>query len=422
MKRILLTTTSLVLAAGVAQADITFSGTAGIALIDDNGASVAGTATSASLAADAITAAGASTAAAAGLTAARALNTGTASTALLTAEATYAAIVGTPTALQETALTTAGTTYATAIAAATDAVAALEAQELAAGRAAVAAGTAATAANTKRDAGANAANAASRATRDGMFFESYYDFNITASAESDNGVSVSVGFDMGAGNKIDYNDDDQLEAQGVDVGDADVSVSYAGWTVAVDQAGIDNLFDDTDGAQDVSLSGTVGGMSVAVTTDLEGSTNSYKVAGSVAGVALTITGTNNDDNAGSASKIAASYAMGNGLTLKGSVEDESKADGSEDDSTLGFSYAMDALTVGYTTIKPGSNGSLGDEWDFSVAYAAGATSASFALDETDATTIIVDHALGGGASAFAAMHDKAGTDNDLTAVGLNFAF
>ena len=41
MKRILLTTTSLVLAAGVAQADITFSGSTGIALIDDNGASVA---------------------------------------------------------------------------------------------------------------------------------------------------------------------------------------------------------------------------------------------------------------------------------------------------------------------------------------------------------------------------------------------
>ena len=40
-KRILLTTTSLVLAAGVAQADVSFSGTAGVALIDDNGASAA---------------------------------------------------------------------------------------------------------------------------------------------------------------------------------------------------------------------------------------------------------------------------------------------------------------------------------------------------------------------------------------------
>ena len=97
MKRILLTTTSLVLAAGVAQADVSFSGTAGVALIDDNGAS---------------------------------------------------------------------------------------------------------------------ARKQVRHCYGDMFFESYYDFDITASAESDNGVSVSVGFDMGAGNKIDYNDDDELEAQG----------------------------------------------------------------------------------------------------------------------------------------------------------------------------------------------------------------
>ncbi|MDA8785749.1 porin, partial [Planktomarina temperata] len=87
-------------------------------------------------------------------------------------------------------------------------------------------------------------NGASEDTRVDMFFESYYDFDITASAESDNGVSVSVGFDMGAGNKIDYNDDDELEAQGAAVTDADVAVSYAGWTLTVDQAGIDNLFDD----------------------------------------------------------------------------------------------------------------------------------------------------------------------------------
>jgi outer membrane protein OmpU len=297
MKRILLTTTSLVLAAGVAQADVSFSGTAGVALIDDNGASVA--------------------------------------------------------------------------------------------------------------------------SRDGMFFESYYDFDIAASAESDNGVSVSLGFDMGAGNKIDYNDDDELEAQGNSVGDADVTVGYAGWTLTVDQGGIDNLFDDTDGSQDVQIAGSIAGWSVAMTTDQEGSTSSYKVGGNVAGVALTFTGTDNDDAGGSATGISASYAMG-ALTVKGAMSDES--DDGEDDSSIGFSYAMDSLTVGYTTIKPGSNGSYGDEWDASVKYTAGALVASFAIDETDATTIIADYALGGGASAFAAMHDKAGTASDLTTVGLNFAF
>jgi outer membrane protein OmpU len=313
MKRILLTTTSLVLAAGVAQADVSFSGTAGVALIDDNGARDAATA---------------------------------------------------------------GTADATSY-------------------------------------GSD------------MFFESYYDFDISASAESDNGVSVSLGFDMGAGSKIDYNDDDEVEAQGASVGAADVTIGYAGWTLTVDHAGIDNLFDDTDGAQDVQLSGTIAGWSVALTSDESASTSSYKIGGNIAGVALTLTGTDNDDNGGDASKIAASYAMGNGLTLKASVEDESLASGAEDESTIGFSYAMDAITVGYTAIKPGTvagSDSYGDEWDFSVKYTAGPLVASFAIDEADATTIIADYALGGGASAFAAMHDKAGTASDLTTVGLNFAF
>ncbi|MDC0639626.1 porin [Planktomarina temperata] len=262
-------------------------------------------------------------------------------------------------------------------------------------------------------------NGASDETRVDMFFESYYDFDITASAESDNGVSVSVGFDMGAGNKIDYNDDDVLEAQGNTVGDADVAVSYNGWTLTVDQAGIDNLFDDTQAAEDVMISGSIAGWSVALTSDQEGSTSSYKVGGNVGGVALTFTGTDNDDAGGDATGISASYAMGD-LTVSASMSDESND--AEDDTSVGFSYAMDALTIGYTTIKPGSDGSLGDEWDASVKYSAGGMVASFALDEADATTIIVDYALGGGASAFAAMHDKPDTASDLTTVGLNFAF
>ncbi|MDB9800629.1 hypothetical protein OAB99_00630, partial [bacterium] len=44
---------------------------------------------------------------------------------------------------------------------------------------------------------ATAGTAAATSYGTDMFFESYYDLDITASAESDNGVSVSVGFDMG---------------------------------------------------------------------------------------------------------------------------------------------------------------------------------------------------------------------------------
>ena len=98
-------------------------------------------------------------------------------------------------------------------------------------------------------------NGASLTGRNDMFAESYYDFDITATAETDNGITVKLGLDMGSGGEIDYDDDDKLEAQGASIGDADVAVSYNGWTLAVDQAGIDNLFDDTDGSQNLSLSG-----------------------------------------------------------------------------------------------------------------------------------------------------------------------
>jgi hypothetical protein len=260
-------------------------------------------------------------------------------------------------------------------------------------------------------------NGASDATRTGMFVASHYDLNVAVSASADNGLTMSAGFDMGSGEKIDYDDDDALEVQGAAVGDADVAVSYNGWTLTVDQNGIDNLFDDSQ-AEDMSIAGSIGGLSVAVATDLENSTNSYKLGYSLGDIALTLTGTNNDDAGGDASGISVSYPMG-ALTLSASVSDESND--AEDDTSIGLTYAMDAITVSYTSITPGSNGSMGDEWDAKISYATGAMTASIALDEADATTMIANYDLGG-ATAFAAMHDKPGTASDLTTFGINFAF
>ena len=262
-------------------------------------------------------------------------------------------------------------------------------------------------------------NGKSDNTRTGMFVESYYDLDVTVSAAADNGMTFALGFDMGAGNKIDYDDDDKLELQGTSVGDADVSMTYQGWTVTVDQAGIDNLFDDTDGAQDMKVAGSVAGFDVAFTSDLEADTSSYSLGTTVAGIALTFTGTDKDDANGSAAGVSAKYTVSDTLSLSGSMSNESND--AEDDASIGLTYKMDALTLGYTSIKPGTNGDLGDEWDLSIAYSAGAMSASFAIDEADATTMIAEWDLGG-ATAFAAMHDKAGTADDLTTMGINFSF
>jgi len=173
--------------AGVAAAEVTFSGAAGIALVDDNGAYAAATHTTYSLAETELRA----------------------EAALADARDAKEALVN-PTATRTTA--------------------AEQALEKAADKA---------------DGGPAAANAAARKAASDMRLASYYDLDVSATVETQTGVTFALGFDMGAGQIVDYDDDDKIEVQGATIGDVNVSATFAGWTLTVDQNGIDNLFDDT---------------------------------------------------------------------------------------------------------------------------------------------------------------------------------
>ena len=173
--------------AGVAAAEVTFSGAAGIALVDDNGAYTVATHTTYSLA-----------------------------EAELRTEAALADARDAKDAL--VSRTAAQTT------------AAEKTLEKAADKA---------------DGGPTAANAAARKAASDMRLASYYDLEVSATVETQTGVTFALGFDMGAGQIVDYDDDDRIEVQGATIGDVNVSATFAGWTLTVDQNGIDNLFDDT---------------------------------------------------------------------------------------------------------------------------------------------------------------------------------
>ena len=259
------------------------------------------------------------------------------------------------------------------------------------------------------------------------------DLNMAVSAASDNGITASATVDLGEGELIDYNDDFAIDSQCSTVTTATtpacvvgsssspaITLGYAGYTLVADKEGVDNLFDDTQ-HEDISIAGAAGGITFAATFDMEDDASSYKVGYTAGDLTVTLTGTNDDDNGGSASKIAATYAMGD-LTLSASMEDESKADDSEDDNTFGVTYKMDAITVAYTMIDPGGSAKdMGDEWDAKISYSAGAMSASYAVDEADVTKLIMEYDLGGGATAFAS--NKEGTAAaDQTAFGINFKF
>ena len=253
-----------------------------------------------------------------------------------------------------------------------------------------------------------------------MQFTSGYDFDVTVSSTTDNGLSMSGGFDLGGGKLVDYDDDDAIEAQTGSTTSMDVAVSYNGWTLTVDQDGIDNAYTDDAAEQDASLSGSVGGLSLTVTADLENDHNSYSASYTMGDFAVTATGTNDDEGNGDASSVSVTYTMGD-LAITYKTADESVD--TEDDQSVKLAYTMDDITLTYTTIEPGgTNKDFGDEWDAKIAYSAGALTASFATDEADATTMIAEYDIGGGVTAFAAQHDKAGTANDLTTVGMTFKF
>ena len=107
------------------------------------------------------------------------------------------------------------------------------------------------------------------------------------------------------------------------------------------------------------------------------------------------------------------------LTLTASTDDEGAADST---NKVGFSYVMDSLTVSYTAIDPSAAGKdMGDEWDASISYSAGALSASYAMDEADETHLVAEYDLGG-ATAFFSSTSSDRTAGDYQAMGINFSF
>ena len=245
----------------------------------------------------------------------------------------------------------------------------------------------------------------------------HLDLSVAISGATDNGMtfSTSVGYD--AGQQADYNDDYQLDAAetGWATGAPEVAIGYNGVTLTVQQSGVDNLFDDA-AAHDLGVAGSASGVDYALTTDLNGGDYSYKVGYTMGDLSATVTGTNDKNVGGTASKVAVSYVVA-GATLSASVQNE---DGTaEDDATVGVSYSMGAASVSYTAIRPGSNGDFGDEWDAKISYTAGAVSGYITMDEADTTHLVAEYDLGG-ATAFVSSTNA--TAGDFTAVGINFAF
>ena len=251
-----------------------------------------------------------------------------------------------------------------------------------------------------------------------------YDFNAGLSGTSDNGITFAAGFDMGAGQLSDIANN-ALVTQSATIGAPTVSASMNGYTVAFSADGIDDLYDDSQNG-DVSVAGTIGGVTFKVVHDLEEdtaasaatfkaasgnagdanykaatftdavkavyNTTSYTLGTTVGGVGLALTGTDANDEGLSAMKAKATYVM-DALTF--GIESNNRGDSTKklNANKVSVAYAGEGVSASVSSNDD-------KDWDLSATLSAGANSATFATDEESAWDAKVASDLGGGASVF----------------------
>ena len=243
---------------------------------------------------------------------------------------------------------------------------------------------------------------------DDMALRTGYDLNIALSGSSDNGITYSMGTDIGGGDLIDRNDDFAIDSQDMGVSVPTMTISYAGLTITAEQNAIDDLYSD-DQSGDVGISGSMGGLSFAVVaeTDSDATSTSFSLSGATGGMTWGLVSTDDNGSGAAAQKVTLGYTVSDSLSASFKYDTKGDADAI---STFGITNVMGAITVGLSADD-------NDDWDASVAYTAGALTASLATDEESAWELVSEYDLGGGATAFLTT-----TESEFTALGMSFAF
>ena len=254
-----------------------------------------------------------------------------------------------------------------------------------------------------------------------MALNTHIDVNASVSASTDNGITMSTSFGYDAGTEVDYNDDFTIDGPetGWGTGAPELSIGYGGWTISAQNGGIADQYDGDVDSGDIGVAGSIGGVSVGVTTGSTSGRSSFSVGYSAGDISASIASTSDDNGAAAggdaAMKISVSYTMGD-AKVTASTDNNGAADTS---NSVGVTYAMGDLTVGYT-IAGDEGANMGDDYDLSVGYTAGPLSASFATNETSRTRVVAEYDLGGATAFFSSQ--QGGGSTQLSAMGINFSF
>jgi hypothetical protein len=363
MKKVLLTTTALTLAAGVASAEITLSGKTEAGVIR-TGTTAAVAAVAAGSAADLANDA-----------------------AIATAQAAYDAAVAATAASGDgidQAVIDAGLALAAAQAAKADALA-----------------------------GSAAVSAA-----DSFTVYSGIDINMAASATAANGYVFSIATDIGGGSIADVADK-EIDAQGETITAPTMTIGAGAYTIKVGNDLIDDYYDGDLSDYDLGVSGTTSGVNYGIAFNTEKGASSQWTATAgmdMGGVSLDVNA-NEVDGAENQVAIIAGYTMDT-ITLTLTNDNKGAA---KDIGTMKIAYADGPMKASYAIKNDkdhASNTNSGGKqsWDITLGYTMGSATVSYSTNESSAWEADVAYDLGG-ANAFIATDS-----NETILAGVNFSF
>lgn len=313
-----------------------------------------------------------------------------------------------------------------------------------------------------------------------MVAYSGYDMNVALSAETDSGIVFGMGFDMGAGLIADQNDDRAMDSQGAVIGTSALTATMSGYKLSIGSDKLDDVYDDSQNG-DIGLSGNVGGIAFNLVHDLTDEvvasaasyaaiptqkartaanptivmadstpylhgtdaatpavgdsdyvgrvftaakaatveTTSLSLGGATGAISYTFAMTTGNDAGDSAAKGSVTYTGMENLALTLAHDNAGKLEGI---SKVTVAYTMGDLKATLSMAddkdhKGNKNKSKKASSNLSLAYAANGLAATFATDESSQWWVNTQYDLGGGAQVFATIDHT-----EFAVVGLNFNF
>ena len=230
---------------------------------------------------------------------------------------------------------------------------------------------------------------------------------LSASTTTDNGLTISTSIDAEAGTEIDQGDFEFDGGASGAFGFGNVTIAGAFGTLVLDNAGIDNLYDDDNTAADISYSTSVGPISLALALDTGDAADGTSVSAGYSSGAMTFSASGSSTATDNSMALGVSYVLSDSMTL---TADTDSTAGASAVNSIGVSTSLNGVSISASSDSDSN-------WDVDLGYTVSGVALTYGVDEASAWDATVSYTLGGSASIKAGMNS-----DDAAYAGISFSF